>query len=328
MLCRMACLPAMVMLMVLSCTSALALDKQSFRRKPVSVVSNESHLENPSQTFISRLLHNSSRRSHGAEAAERARVLCYLQTLVDPSKVLSLTQPGLSLWSAMKERGWAHQKCAVVSSSGILASHAHGKRIDQAELVFRFNDAPLRGYEELVGYKDMVRLENMHWAQRVLLGELEADPKVIYVYVLHGGAPHAPAWANLSKQRPDLQLFQVPGQMVQNVEVGLRTLFDVKVKGPGYHSVLPTSGAMGMILSISICSKVEAFGMAMSEKAVQLKGNVAYHYYEDGGEAAGNTWHESFTAEKHLWRYLGNDPLLVDTQEISTMDVAEAECSR
>eukprot|EP00971_Amphidinium_carterae_P324559 6450420-Amphidinium_carterae.1 len=180
----------------------------------------------------------------------------------------------------MTAQGWTHRKCAVVSSSGIMRLHEHGARVDSAELVLRFNDAPVKGFEHMVGSKDMVRFENMHWAERVLNGELQADPRVFYVYVLSGGTLHAPAWNLLARTRPELQLFEVPGEMVTNVERALRVLFD-RTSFAGQQT-LPTSGAMGMMISLALCNEVEAFGMAMSKKAVQMKGKVAYHYYEAG----------------------------------------------
>mmetsp|Transcript_30057 Transcript_30057/g.54809 ORF Transcript_30057/g.54809 Transcript_30057/m.54809 type:complete len:337 (+) Transcript_30057:75-1085(+) len=314
-------------------TGACALERRSFLGKTLSQAASvnistsfptpEDALHAPLfDRLVTELFHNTT-TDHTAAFAEdetekRRKIVCYLKTLTDASKIGSLTKQGSSLLSAMTAQGWAHRKCAVVSSSGIMRLHAHGARIDSAELVLRFNDAPLKGFEQMVGSKDMVRFENMHWAERVLNGQLQADPKVIYVYVLSGGTLHAPAWSLLAQTRPDLQLFEVPGEMVKNVESALRALFDhTSFAG---QQTLPTSGAMGMIVSLALCSQVEAFGMAMSQEAVQMKEKVDYHYYEAGGMASENNWHGSFTAEKHLWRYLSTNPGLVDSQEISTID--------
>jgi len=51
-------------------------------------------------------------------------------------------------------------KCSVVSNSGVLGRHKHGKVIDTADMVLRFNDAPLEEYSQFVGTKDDIRIVN------------------------------------------------------------------------------------------------------------------------------------------------------------------------
>jgi len=249
---------------------------------------------------------------------DRHAVICYLQGLIQLSSVRSVAKPGWNLLSALSALGLTHRSCAVVSSSGILKMHAHGNRIDGNEVVMRFNDAPVQGYERLAGSKDMVRFENMHFAQGVLDGRLIADPQVIYVCVLSDMGSRS-AWLKLAKSRPELQLFEVPQDQMKNVAVGLRELFDHSIfKG---QRRLPTSGAMGMVLAASMCGRIEAYGMAMSQRAMDLEDQVAYHYYEAGGSAATNTWHQSFTAEKHLWRFLASDVSTVDASDVAAFDI-------
>lgn len=50
------------------------------------------------------------------------------------------------------------QSCAVVASSNILRYHPKGKEIDAHTAIFRFNNAPTKGYEEIVGNRTTIRL--------------------------------------------------------------------------------------------------------------------------------------------------------------------------
>ena len=52
------------------------------------------------------------------------------------------------------------RSCAVVSSSGNLASGSHGAEIDAHDAVFRFNAAPTKGFESMVGGKTTFRILN------------------------------------------------------------------------------------------------------------------------------------------------------------------------
>jgi len=51
---------------------------------------------------------------------------------------------------------------AIVGSSGNLCNHKYGKIIDQFQDVIRFNRAPTKNYEEIVGHKTTLRVANNH----------------------------------------------------------------------------------------------------------------------------------------------------------------------
>eukprot|EP00971_Amphidinium_carterae_P072082 1425578-Amphidinium_carterae.2 len=215
--------------------------------------------------------------------------------------------------------------CAVVSSSGIMTVTSAGKRIDEADVVMRFNNVTVKGFEKFVGSKETLRFVNMHFAAKVLKGNFTADPSVIYVCALPTGPNTQKRWEELAERRPDLQLFMVPRDMSKNVGAALRLLYDAPeyFNGP---SKLPTTGAVGMLLAMSLCSKVDAYGMAVSDHAVQLGSKVPYHYDKVGGAATENAWHESFVPEKRLWRFLASEPNLLETQELAQVDMQAASC--
>ena len=53
-----------------------------------------------------------------------------------------------------------YRSCAVVGSSGHLLAAARGAEIDAHEAVFRFNTAPVRGFERHVGRRTTLRVLN------------------------------------------------------------------------------------------------------------------------------------------------------------------------
>uniref|UniRef100_A0A061S847 beta-galactoside alpha-(2,6)-sialyltransferase n=2 Tax=Tetraselmis sp. GSL018 TaxID=582737 RepID=A0A061S847_9CHLO len=54
------------------------------------------------------------------------------------------------------------RKCAVVGSSPALLGSNLGSKIDEHDTVFRFNAAPTKGFEEDVGKKTTIRLQNSY----------------------------------------------------------------------------------------------------------------------------------------------------------------------
>ena len=51
-------------------------------------------------------------------------------------------------------------RCAVVGNSKKMTTHKMGTLIDEADFVMRFNAAPVKGYEESVGSKTHIRIQN------------------------------------------------------------------------------------------------------------------------------------------------------------------------
>ena len=53
--------------------------------------------------------------------------------------------------------------CAVLGNGGTLKTTKYGKSIDSHEVVFRANQAPVKGYESQVGSKTTFRILNKRW---------------------------------------------------------------------------------------------------------------------------------------------------------------------
>merc|ERR550514_2513769 len=108
----------------------------------------------------------------------------------------------------------------------------------------------------------------------------------------------------------------------QSVTKAIRQVFDTSwfsVGSDGFRD-FPSTGALGMLIALSVCDEVRAYGMAATQKANWL---YPYHYYEEltgfkAGFADNNTVHKSFDAEKHLWRLLARNP----PAEMDKTDVA------
>ena len=66
------------------------------------------------------------------------------------------------------------KSCAVVGSAASLLTDRFGREIDGHELVMRFNDAPVHGFEPLVGSRTTVRVLNTP-AMSVILRRCGAD---------------------------------------------------------------------------------------------------------------------------------------------------------
>mmetsp|Transcript_58020 Transcript_58020/g.138109 ORF Transcript_58020/g.138109 Transcript_58020/m.138109 type:complete len:302 (+) Transcript_58020:92-997(+) len=239
--------------------------------------------------------------------------ICRIRNSLALKHVQSITQPELDLLSALSRKGLMGSSCALVSNSGMLSKFELGSKIDSADLVMRFNEAPLHGYETHVGARDDIRFVNMHWGPNVLMNNTFPSKDVIYINVLAAGFDVY--WRRLGERRPDLQVFQVQLWQLDTLTETLRDIYGVQAfKG---HISLPTSGAVGMALALSMCGHLEAYGMARAW--TEDEESTPYHYYEPGGSARGNDHHQTFYAEKGLWRFMADDTTLVDNSSTAVI---------
>lgn len=66
----------------------------------------------------------------------------------------------------------------------------------------------------------------------------------------------------------------------------------------------PTSGASGILIALSLCKEVRAYGLAASYWGIK----APYHYYDQTHKIAMRaSWHATFLAEKDLWRKVANN---------------------
>ena len=173
--------------------------------------------------------------------------------------------------------------CAVVGSSGSLLHGRWGAEIDEHELVMRFNNAPVAGYETIVGTRRSVRMMNSNAIAEVLE---ECDQtqscKANYsccpldnVLLLKSGYPQlvgclqsvcgrgTPVANDLMQAHGSFLAFERRRIRVWNRN---KTMSNLKIP----------SGVYALVLSLMLCaerSTVDVYGFS-------LNGNGRYHYYD------------------------------------------------
>lgn len=61
-----------------------------------------------------------------------------------------------------------YESCAMVGNSGALLNAKWGRDIDAHDMVFRFNQAPTKGFEVAVGTRTTYESLNSHWLRLLL----------------------------------------------------------------------------------------------------------------------------------------------------------------
>lgn len=175
-------------------------------------------------------------------------------------------------------------RCAVVSSSGAQLSHFFGAEIDAHDVVFRFNDAPTRGFEKHVGHRTSFRFgyNTCRGPLRCKTDTAIADAPALWPRAFAGFYPYE---------------VKAPHQ---------RAMYELYSAGPANTSRTdaefnPTTGFYGMLLALTHCLDVDAYEMAPS-----AAGNLSqYSYYREGlpGETAvqARRQHGYLPFEHDLW---------------------------
>lgn len=303
----------------------------ALRARQPAMRSNEVHAANTSSGVLwNRFAGNSSGRErseaggHGASGSTPEELLCLLKQVALTGEVHAEPQGKL-------KRRW--KDCAVVSNSGTLARKFNGDYVNEAELVFRFNSAPTTGWEMFVGSKDNVRIVNNKYLPRVHGQQTQGGQTGMYLvksnvaYVVVG--PEDEYHEDFAEEFPLSELYRVDPSVSDSFSRMLQTLYNSSVLDPEVahgQSYSPTSGALGMMLALTVCDEVYAFGMADTPNA-EL---APYHYYDKhiGKRADQNSWHKTFSAEKDLWRRLAtNADDQIDATEVAYIPgFSQAKC--
>mmetsp|Transcript_18695 Transcript_18695/g.43713 ORF Transcript_18695/g.43713 Transcript_18695/m.43713 type:complete len:364 (-) Transcript_18695:72-1163(-) len=253
-------------------------------------------------------------------------ISCYIKmALVEATENITLFGSNDTLGSlqAQGKLPTLWRTCSVVSSSGVVMLKNQSQAIDKSDAVIHFNTAPLKGYEGWVGSRDDVRFVNNQFAKLVLdhSTPLETNNHTMYINVLPAYDKDAHIeqtgqYEELLKQRPGLRIFEAAPTIEHRASLLLRHIYSAEWFHEQGSSYLPTTGGVGMILALSMCDTVFAYGMAESENSK----SAPYHYYDgEGTVASEQDYHRSFSAEKDLWRRLS----VSQVADIDANDVAE-----
>jgi len=252
-------------------------------------------------------------------------ISCLLKQAVYPDEI-TLFGSNQTLQSVQVTRNhpthW--RTCSIVSSSGVVTLNNHSKAIDAADAVMHFNTAPLKGYEASVGYRDDIRFVNNQFARLMLDNStaLNLSDTTMYINVLPTladsvGRRQAKEFRELMHAHPHLRMFTTPNTLQHRVAVALHHIYSNEWFSQSGVNHRPTSGAVGMVLAMSMCDIITSYGMAASRSAYSAR----HHYYDDEGTVASEQYyHKSFTAEKDLWRRLSVTPVAdIDSDDIATI---------
>jgi len=206
------------------------------------------------------------------------------------------------------EKHWG--TCAVVSSSGVLLLHEHGAEIDCADLVIRINDAPISAYKANVGSRDELRFVNDLFPSRGKQQEsmnFSVQAKASYAIVPY----YTPTMLEEFRAKyPSTELYLLSRSTPDTLFEALHAIYtdDWFHAGryPGLYS-RPTCGSVGFIFALHICDEVHGYGFAQTPNAKK----ASHHYFGvdelNNIDAGDNSDHQSFDAEKDLWRQVATN---------------------
>ena len=170
-----------------------------------------------------------------------------------------------------------YDNCSLVGSSGNLKNHAYGDLIDRNNIVIRINNAPVKGYEQMVGHRpaDIV-IHNNHVHDEKCM--VKTGHQVLYVC-----CTPLPL-GKREKATQDCPLYHTDEMYSMSNHI-FRTVKDtLKVYGQRYHVnvtgdnyVHPSSGLKAVLFSMLLCREVHMFGFGM-------EGAKTFHYYSNNTE--------------------------------------------
>lgn len=252
-------------------------------------------------------------------------VLCQLKMALVNATEFTPVRQGQSL-----EQPQGDRKCAVVSSSGVLNLHNYGHSIDNASLVIRFNTAPTEGFEQIVGKNEGWRIVNEKVVHEFLGDEdfghrheapvqerqMTPGPDYLLTCSICGVGEKKimdmdqfkSLQQSASEHGPHLKLFASDLSLERSFFKYLYSDYGLQFTSPAG----PTTGAIGMLIALSHCDEVVAYGMGDSMNTEE----ASYHYYEPEVKSMKKSqtdqtreWHRSFDSEKDLWRRLAINSL-------------------
>lgn len=250
-------------------------------------------------------------------------VLCKLKSFLSNATFFQAVRDG-DVLTPPTNKPLQKRTCAVVSSSGVLNLHRYGQEIDRASMVIRFNEAPTDGFEDHVGAREGWRIVNEKVLHEFLgdknFGKKQDAPGTplrkmgpgadylltcsvcgIGKKMIMDHIDFKEAQVKASKQDYELKLFASDLSLERLLFSFLHDEYGVRFTSPAG----PTTGAIGMLVALSECDEITAYGMGDSINSA----DTPYHYYDKPSGDVSHArvdqtrrWHNSFDSEKDLWR--------------------------
>lgn len=146
----------------------------------------------------------------------------------------------------------AVRSCAVISSSPAILNSSFGHQIDQHDLVLRFNNAITKGFEKDVGSKTTLRFTN-----KLTEGFREGQEAIVAFFC---STKPCKGGKNNLRRLGSKKVHALHPDFIDNVN------------SPWFRKQghVPTSGFLGVMLLLHVCSEVHLYGFSVNTNVTDL----------------------------------------------------------
>ncbi|KAK9811599.1 hypothetical protein WJX72_006769 [[Myrmecia] bisecta] len=227
-------------------------------------------------------------------------------------------------------------RCALVGNAGAQLHHSYGAEIDAHDVVVRFNQGPLRGFEESLGTRTSLEIINKAWMSQLLEGIKSVSPTTrisrhawdwrepgtaLGVYEMFDPASFAfrmshqiadkeewwrQAYKKFRRIFPEHPLVALsPHFVVWANQKYAELKAGVQAEGLGsYAGEKPMSGFYAVLLCVQVCEELDVYGFTPYQEADRLDPLAPrYHYFD---AAVPRPSSHSFDLADYIYQLLAN----------------------